>query len=217
MTGLPINWFDLTLAAILIAGAVTGRRKGMSEEFLPVMQWLSIVAVGALFYRPLGELLSAYTGITLLVSFIVSYALVAALIRLGFGWIKTMVGEKLVGSDVFGRVEFSMGAFAGTLRFACILLAVLAVLHARYFSPQELAAQARMQRENFGSITFPTLGAVQQSIFDKSITGRFIEKYLSAQLIASTSPRARAFERLGIGKRRENMVNEALGEPRPTK
>lgn len=213
MAGLPINWFDLTLMVVLVAGAVIGRKKGLSEELLPGMQWLAVVALGALFYKPIGKFLSAYTGLSLLLSYICSYLFVALLIGFVFGWIRTLVGEKLVSGDAFGRLEFPLGMLAGVVRFVCIVLVMLALLHARYFSPQELAAQARMQRENFGSISFPTLGLLQKSVFAESVSGRFIKKYFDQQLITATSPSARAVERLGIGKRREKIVNETLGEP----
>lgn len=215
MRGLPINWFDLIAVFALMVGAVVGRRKGLSEELLPVVQWLGMVVISGLFYEPLGRFLSLSTQLRLLPSNIIAYLSLMVLIGLVFQWIKTLVGDKLVESDVFGKLEYYLGSVAGVIRFACILIAVMAILHARYFSPQELAAQAKMQRENFGSISFPTLGSLQKDVFVRSTTGRLAERYLTQQLISPTPPAARAVNnRLGLGKRREKLVNEALGDRR---
>jgi uncharacterized membrane protein required for colicin V production len=211
---LPINWFDVALAAVLIAGAVVGRKRGMSEELLPMMQWLAMVAVSAIAYQPLGRFVAEFTHMTLLWSYILTYLCILLVLRLVFGFVKSAVGEKLVGSDVFGGMEYYLGIFAGMIRFACILLAVLALLHSRYYSPQERAAEARMQRENFGSISFPTLGLIQASVFRESGSGRIIDKYLGQQLITATPAGTQLVERVGIARRREQAVSEALGERR---
>lgn len=211
LTGLPLNWFDLVVAVVLIAGAVVGRKKGMSEELLPLFQWLAIVVVGALYYEPIGKLLARFAPISLLLAYVTVYVVILVAHKFFFNWCKTLVGEKLVSADWFGGAEFYLGMVAGTLRFACVLLAALALLNAREITAEELAAERRMQRENFGSVAFPTLGRVQQSVFVHSASGRFVKQYLSDQLIASTPAGQRLTQRESIGRRRERAVDEVLG------
>jgi uncharacterized membrane protein required for colicin V production len=211
LESLPVNWFDLAALAVLVTGFIVGRKKGISEELLPVFQWLTILVVAALYYEPVGGFIARYTQIKLLFAYLAGYLLLVVLIRVLFGWIKRLVGEKLVAGDIFGRAEYYLGMAAGGLRFFCILVLLLSLLHAKYISPDQLAAEARMQRENFGSISFPTLGILQQTVFNDSLTGRFVIKYLGDQLIASTPADRRYVEREGLGRRRERAVEEVLG------
>ena len=211
LPNLPFNWVDLVVLAALIVGAVTGRKKGLSEELLPVFQWLAIVVVGALYYEPVGKFLAGYTNMSLLMAYLVVYAGIVVAHVILFGWIKRLVGEKLVAGDIFGRLEYYLGMAAGALRSACVLMVVLSVLHARYISPEQLAAEAKMQRDNFGSISFPTLGFIQQAVFNQSATGRCVKKYLNEQLIAATPPNQYLVKREGVARRRERAVDEVLG------
>ena len=41
------NWFDLLLLAMICAGVLRGRKRGMSEELLDFLQWLAIIIGGA--------------------------------------------------------------------------------------------------------------------------------------------------------------------------
>jgi uncharacterized membrane protein required for colicin V production len=212
---LPVNWFDLVVLAVLAVGFIVGKKRGMSEELLDVFQWLVIVVVSALYYEPLGRFLAGYTNLSLLVAYIITYISLVVVTRLFFGWVKRMVGEKLVASDLFGRLEYYLGMGAGMLRFSCILVVVLAVLHARYVSPEQLAADAKMQQDNFGSISFPTLGRLQQSVFKESLCGPFVKKYLNEQLIDATPADQKLVQRVGVGKRRERAVDEVIDKKQP--
>ncbi|MBI4657680.1 MAG: CvpA family protein [Verrucomicrobia bacterium] len=212
LSNLPFNWVDLVAMGILIVGLIVGRKKGMSEELLPVFQWLAIVVVGALYYQPAGRFLSAYTHMSLLMAFVVTYLANAVGHILFFSWVKRLVGEKLVEGDLFGAFEYYLGMVAGAVRYLCILMAVFALLHARYISPEQLAAEAKTQRENFGSVTFPTLGMLQQAVFQRSATGRLVKKYLNEQLIEATPPNQQVVKREGVARRRERAVNEVLGK-----
>lgn len=211
LESLPINWFDLVALGLLLLGGILGRKKGMSEELLPVLQWLLIVVVGALFYQPIGKFVAGYTQLNLLGAYVITYLFLAVLSVLFFGWVKRMVGEKLVAGDMFGNFEYYLGIVAGALRVACILLVVLALVHAPFVSREELAAQRKMQRDNFGSISFPTFGLMQESMFKESVSGRFVTKYLNDQLIASTSSDQNVVQREGLAKRRERAIDEVLG------
>ena len=122
--------------------------------------------------------------------------------------------EKLVGSDVFGGSEFYLGMMAGAVRFACYLVVALALLNSQYVSPEQLAAGARMQKDNFGDISFPTVGSMQQSIFRGSASGQFAKRYLAHELIVTSAAEKDAPPTETIGRQRERMINEIIGDKR---
>lgn len=211
---LKYNWFDLAVLSLIGLGVYRGRARGMSEELLDVLKWLVIVVVGGIAYRPLGGPFSDYTHLNRVTSYIVVYFFVLVLVRLLFGWAKRMVGEKLVGSDVFGGCEYYFGMAAGAVRFACYIVVGLAMLNAKQVSPEQLAADARMQQENFGDISFPTLGTLQQTVFAGSASGIFVKKYLGDQLIVASPADTTVARAETLGRQKERSVYEALGEKR---
>ena len=208
---LSINWFDLTTVAIIIIGVMMGRKRGMSVELLAVVQWLLIIFVGAMAYDPLGRALADFTGLGALLSFVSAYLVVAAAIKVVFIVLKQMSGEKLLGSDTFGGYEYYLGMVAGAVRFLCILLFVLALLHAPQVSQAELDKQLRAQKENLGAIYFPPFGTIQRYILDGSITGRLVKQYLPAQLIRVDASAGSGPSGESIYRAREREVNEVIG------
>ncbi len=207
----PINWFDLVLIGTLVAGVIQGRRRGMSAELLDVLQWLMIVVVAALYYQPVGRAIAQFSQLSLVFSYICAYVFLAIVIKSAFAWLRTSVGEKLVGSDVFGNGEYVLGMGAGAVRCLCILLAILAVLNARYVPPDKQAANARMQQDNFGSISFPTLASIQNDVFKGSLSGRFIRSHLGDQLIAQTAVDASLGQGDTLRARRNRELEEVFG------
>lgn len=213
MKNLSVNWFDLVAVIMLVIGFIRGRKRGMSEELLDVLQWLIIVVVSALLYAPLGKFVSSFTHMSLLLSYITSYVVIAIAIKLVFTVIKRGVGEKIIGSDVFGSMEYYLGTVAGAVRYLCMLIFAMAILNAKYISEAELAALAKVQKDNFGSISFPTLGSLQQDIFNKSFTGQMARRYINNQLITPTAYGPDT-QREGVARRRERAVDEAInGDP----
>src|SRR5687768_5727792 len=93
-----LTWFDLLVLALVAYGIFRGRKRGMSEELLDVFQWLLIVALGAILYKPLGKMVAQGGWFSPLLSNIVAYVLIALIIKLIFSMIKRNVGEKLVQS-----------------------------------------------------------------------------------------------------------------------
>lgn len=209
---LTFNWFDLAVLIVLSIGVLRGRSRGMSEELLDVFKWLVIVFAGGMAYRPLGKYIVAYTHLPPTAAYLVVYAFIIVAVRFCFNWIKRVVGEKLVGSDVFGRCEYYLGMIAGAVRFACYLLVGMAVLHASPVTAEQLAAQARMQQDNFGDISFPTLGSMQQTVFAGSASGRFTKKYFGHELIVTTPTEKSEPSRDTLGRQRERAISEAMGE-----
>src|ERR1041384_2276481 len=83
---LPINAFDLVLAAILAFGLVRGRRIGMSGGLRSGIKWLVGLFGCAMAYEPLGQLLADTTGIfSLLWCYLIAYVGVGAIIPGVFG------------------------------------------------------------------------------------------------------------------------------------
>ncbi|MHB8520363.1 MAG: CvpA family protein [Limisphaerales bacterium] len=203
-----VSWFDLVTLAVIIVGVVRGRKRGMSEELLDVFQWLVIIVAGARLYKPLGDFILLTIHVSPAYVYIVVYLTIAALIKGLFALIKRSVGEKLVGSDVFGRLEYYLGMGAGAVRFACMLLLVLAVLNARYVNPEELRRAAKRQQENFGSISFPTIDSIQYDVFHQSLTGVFVKNHLHDELIESGEAAAPRPE--GIIKGRKRELNDLI-------
>jgi len=188
LNNLPLNWFDVVLLVVLFLGIMRGRKRGMSEELLAVLQWLGVVLGAAIAYEPLGQWLAGVTSSSALFCYIAAYVFSAAFIVGVFALLKRWLSGKLVGSDTFGGAEYYLGMPAGMLRCACVLLVLLAVLNARYYRSEEIAAMNKFQMDNYGSDFFPTLQSVQSSVFEKSFTGPVIRNYLSFLLIKPTPP-----------------------------
>lgn len=211
------SWFDLVVVVLLLVGLFRGRKRGMSEELLPVLQWLLIVVLGAHFYEPAGKLLSQASGMGILVCYLTVYVGIALVIKSLFLVFKRFVGEKLVGSDLFGRMEYYFGIVAGGLRYMCMVLVALALLNARLYTAAERKAMAKMQQENFGSISFPTLDSIQAGVFEESFAGRQAKHYFGNPggfplLIKPTAPEdtfSKQREK-GIGKKRERDLDSLM-------
>lgn len=187
MNKLPVNWFDIFLLVWLTMGIFRGRKRGMSEELLTFLQWLFTVGVCAFTYHPLGDLLaSKIDGLGRLGSFVAGYLLAAGLVALIFLGLKRGLHGKLIGSDTFGKAEYYLGMPAGMVRFLCMLLAGLALLNARLYTREEIAASKKFAVDNFGKEYFPGLQAIQVSVFEQSLVGPPLKKYLNFLLIMPT-------------------------------
>jgi hypothetical protein len=182
----PLNWFDLVVVITLLLGMRQGRKNGMSVELTPMMQWICIVAFGALLYRPLGDMLADSCPMERVFCYITVYIIVAIAVKCMFSGLKKMAGGKLAGSDIFGRGEFYLGMVGGAVRFLCILLAALALLNAPYYSAADIASNKAYQVDMYGSTFFPGLSNVQIQIFKESLLGGLLKDNAEFVLIAST-------------------------------
>ena len=189
---LPFNFFDAILVAVLLAGISRGRKHGMSEELLSLLQWLTVLFVCATIYEQVGTMIGQFTSVFGKLScYLLAYVGVGLVVLLVFAGIKRALGGKLLGSDIFGRSEYYLGMASGLARGTCVLLAVLALLNARYFSPTEVRAMQKFQDDVYGSDFFPTLQSLQSTVFDKSLTGPWIKQNLGFLLITPTEPDTR--------------------------
>lgn len=195
---------------MLVVGALRGRKRGVSEELLDVIQWVLIVLLGSQCYRPVAQVLvSQATVLGPALTAVIVYLVIALLLKLLFTMFKRSLGQKIVESEVFGNLEYYLGIGAGTLRFACMLIFAMALLNAKYVSPSDLAASAKRQQEVFGSISFPTLGSLQQEVFVRSFTGKLTKQHLGRLLIEPPSaPGAKSRE--NVFRRHARTVDEVM-------
>jgi uncharacterized membrane protein required for colicin V production len=189
LDALPFNFFDILLVVILGAGIYTGRKEGMSGSLVPLLRWLCIVFVCAAAYEPVGHFfLESSSLFSSLSCYLLAYVGSAIIIVLLFIAIKRGLGGKLVGSDVFGPTEYYLGMGSGLIRFACIIIAFLALLNARLYSQKEIKAREAYVNDVYGKDYFPGLQVLQASVFEKSLTGPWIKENLSFLLIKPTAP-----------------------------
>jgi uncharacterized membrane protein required for colicin V production len=206
-----LNWFDATAAVWLIIGVYRGRKHGMSEELLLVLQWALIVVVGSLVYQPLGTQLAQTPVFNLLWAYITVYVLAAILIRTILVKLKVAMGEKVFGSDTFGRGEYYLGMLAGLLRFAFMALFFMALMNARIITKAELAATAKWQSKDLEGIKLPTYGSVQQAVLFESQTGIATRRYLGDFLIHSTASDPKPLKNANsLARKRESAVEEVM-------
>lgn len=189
MDSLPFNWFDIFLLVWLTMGVFRGRKRGMSEELLTFLQWVVIVIFCAVAYQPAGDwLLETSNVFGRMVCYIIGYLVAAGAVSLAFVLFKRAFHGKLIGSDAFGRSEYYLGMPAGMLRFFCMLLTGLALLNARFYTPQEIQTELKYQKDVYGSDFFPGMQQIQANVFERSFTGPIIKKYLDFLLIKPTGP-----------------------------
>ena len=195
MDKLPFNWFDVAVGLILLVGVQRGRKRGMSEECLTMLNWVTLVLVCSIAYEPLGRWLASIAPFGLYFCYLIAYAATAIAVGSVFLLLKRSFSGKLLGSDVFGRGEYYLGMPSGMLRFACILVAGLALLNARLYRAEEIKSMTKFQDDNYGSQFFPTLQTVQEQVFAKSLIGPQIKTYLAFLLIKPTFPEGKPLER----------------------
>jgi uncharacterized membrane protein required for colicin V production len=207
------GYFDIVVVVWLIVGIARGRGRGMTQEILPTMQWLAIMVLAGLFYFPLSAIIFQSTSgaFNHLWSRVAAYVLIAFAVHLVFVWLNQTMGEKLKGSDYFGRAEYYMGMLSGLVRFACIVVVLCALMHSRIYTKAELAETEKMQKKNFEDIRFPTYGSVQQAVLVESFTGRLIEDNLATVLITSDSGR-KPLE--AFAKKQNDANNTIIASPK---
>jgi len=181
LTKLSFNYFDLIVLVALAVGLLRGRKHGMSQELLPMLKWVAIVTLGGFFYRPVSLFLQQNIpgAFDLLWANRSGYLLIALGVLLVFAWIKKAIGEKLLGSDLFGGAEYYLGMIGGMVRASCIIVAVLALMNSRIVTQEELAADEAAQKKSLEDIRLPTYGTIQQAMLFHSFTGRLVKENLS--------------------------------------
>lgn len=212
MGGLTVGWVDFVTLLVICIGIVRGRKRGLSEELLDTVMWLLIIVAGAFLYRIMGNFLIQKPIFSLLTYYIISYIAIALAVKITFVLIKKKFGQKMVESDMFGRMEFYGGMVAGSVRFLCMYLFALSLLHAPHYSEEYLANRAKEVDYNYGSDFFPHPCKIQASVFQNSFTGKNAQKYLSILLIEPTDGSARSVrDDTSLAKRNERKIDAIMG------
>jgi len=206
------NYFDIVALLWLIIGLFRVRARGISQELLPLLQWLGIVTAGGLLYWSFSPLVRQNTQFSEVWSNVIAYLLIAAGVHLIYLWFKQMFAEKLMEEDLFGRGEFYLGMIAGIVRFACMMLFVMALMNSRVESAAERAKTEKFQRDWFSDIRFPTYGEFQQDVLFKSYVGNLVESHLKPILIATVNV-APAKKSETIAQKNNKMIDDILGQP----
>ena len=165
LSSISVSWVDIAVVIVLLVGLARGRSRGMSSELLDVIKWVVIVAAAGFAYQPGGQLLSQQSMFSLLACYMAVYMLVIIGVTILFSMLRKGLGEKIVGSDLFGGAEYYLGMVSGLFRYACVLVVVLAFLGARHFSAEEVKAREKFQQDHYGDIRFPTLYSLQAEVF----------------------------------------------------
>ena len=152
-----LNWFDFLVAVVVLAGVNLGNKRGMSKEVIVFLQWCAIVVVAALFYAPIGQLLSHWTGLGEMTGYVLAYLLLAAVVKLIFSKINQRIGEKIEANHPFGRMEYYFGPVAGGVRFACVILLLLACSMRAGSRRRRMPKRRRTRRTFTAKCTSPPL------------------------------------------------------------
>jgi hypothetical protein len=164
------------------------------------LQWVAIILIGAFFYRPIGDVLAQSSAFSHLFCYIAVYIGIAMVVKVIFALLKKGAGGKLVGSSIFGRAEFYLGMVAGGIRFACIVLAAMALLNARAYNSQEITNDLKYQKDLYGSNFFPQLYSIQAAVFRESLVGKAVKDHAEFLLIAPTAPEYKTLQRKDSSK-----------------
>jgi len=214
--GPSFGLFDVFLIIMLGLGSWRGKVRGISEELLDFLQWLVLVIAAGFLYGLVGDLL-VKANLSRLWANILGYGLVATGVVVLFSFISKSVGNKLVDSDFFGGWEYRFGMAAGAIRYLCIWIAILAVLHARHYDAATVAAQRKAQEADTGMVLVPSLGMINRMAFYDSFTGPYIRTYLAHQLITPVGHVKPAPSENTLGKQQQRVLDDVTAPPpRPT-
>jgi uncharacterized membrane protein required for colicin V production len=189
---LPINWFDAALLVLLGFGIFRGRVNGMTKELGPMFQWLAVVIVGGLGYPFLAQIYHDQCHMSKLWSALLGYLSIATVFFLIFTPIKKVLRKRGEKGGLFGGAEYYLGMFAGMVRYAAIVLFVMALLNARSYTAAELAAKKAYNERWYGGGIYsgdymPDLHTAQESVFKQSFSGPYIKDGLG-MLLVQTGP-----------------------------
>lgn len=209
---LTVGWVDFVTILVIGVGIMRGRKRGLSEELLDTTMWVLILFTGAYFYRSLGDLMNQKPLLSKLTYYMLSYIFIALGIKIVFTFIKSRFGAKIVESDLFGRLEFYGGMAAGAVRFTCVYLFLISLLHAPHYSAEFLAKRAKDVDYNWGSDFFPHPSKIQKAVFNDSFTGKSTEKHLAKLLIEQMDGNSKAIrDETSMARRNERKIDQIMG------
>jgi hypothetical protein len=185
---LPIGWFDAALLVTLGFGAFRGRKNGMTKEIIPLFQWIALVLAPGFGYPFVAQYYHTTCHFSILLSDLIGYLTIAAVVFLIFSGIKKALTPRLAGSNIFGSGEYYLAVPCGIIRYFCIVMFILAFINAKHYTRAEIEAKAAYNARWYGGGIYtgnyiPDLHTVQDGIFKKSFTGPYIAQYLGVLLI----------------------------------
>ena len=196
------NWFDVALVLVLAFGFWRGRKRGMTKELLPSTQWLTILLGAGFGHIFVADWLQQQGVIKQVfgnhfnertAALMTGYLSIALTIFIIFTVLKRKFNPKLEGSSFFGGNEYYWGVVAGLIRYICMMLVVLALLNAPYYTQADIAKTKAYNNRWYGGGLkdyngdfIPTMDEVQVNIFKQSLIGPFIKDKLSMLLINTT-------------------------------
>jgi uncharacterized membrane protein required for colicin V production len=185
---LSVSWFDLVFVVVLGFGLFRGRRNGLSRELIPLLQWIALVIAAGMGYPTVAQFETTQFHWGKTIADVSGYLALALVTLIFFAIVKRTFTERLVKNDTFKGMEYYLGMPAGMIRFACMLLAVLALMNAPLYTPEEISAQKARDKATYGGgmmsgSFFPSFDDIQQQIFADSFTGRYIKNNLKLLLI----------------------------------
>ena len=192
-SALPFNRFDMVVVAVLGFGLFRGRRNGLSKELLSLLQWLVLVPVCGFGYQMVGGFLMKLAKLDEFWGLLEGYLALALVVISIFWGIKRTFAERLVKSNSFKGGEYYLGMVSGIVRYACVLVFLMALLNARFFTPAEIASARAADKQILGGglfagSYFPHLFTIQDWVFKESFTGACVKKNLSMLLITTSTP-----------------------------
>lgn len=192
INNLPFNWFDIALVLLLLFGILRGRKNGMTKEVIPLFEWLAVVAAAGFGYLIAAQIFINSLAWSRTSSYVVGYLLLAAIVFFIFLIPRKYLNPKLEGSNIFGGSEYYLGMLSGLIRYACVVIFVLALMNAPVYTAADVAATKAYNNrwygggeKNFSGDFFPDFHTVQESVFKNSFTGPLVKNNLSMLLIVT--------------------------------
>jgi uncharacterized membrane protein required for colicin V production len=189
--GLPFNWFDVAVLVLIAFGVFRGRKNGMTRELAPTLKWVTVVIVAGLAYPFAANFYVAECGIrSKLWSALLGYMSISGALFVIFIPLKDALKKRAENGGIFGGSEYYFGMCAGPIRYAFMILFVLALLNAKSYTAAEVAAKKAYNQRWYGGGIYsgdymPDLHTAQTSVFKQSFLGPYIQTDLSVLLVQS--------------------------------
>jgi uncharacterized membrane protein required for colicin V production len=185
MSHFTAHWFDFVLVIVLIVGFILGTRKAALAQVLSFFNWALALFICSFLYRApalwLASCLSLQPDVMALVVFPLELVLVYLLLRI----IRRKIASKKAENEPLGNSDHHVAKIAGPLRFMIFILIFMSWINGVYVTEKDLEDHRAFIRDNFGSISFPTLSTVKDDIFNGSYSGRFAKNHLNAILMTA--------------------------------
>lgn len=203
------NTYDFLFLALIIVG-VCASKQGLPMELLPLGRWLGIVLLGAFVYLPLAGFIVRMGKMSFGGAAVLAYLILAGIAVAVFIALKTNLQRPLESARFFGKGDHVLGMAAGGVKMLCVVIAVMALLNARHVDEAQMAANAKMQEQNFGTINFDTFGTIQKGVVHESFLGGATARYAPFLLIQPRKdPKIESAN--AKAKAKADALNEVLG------